>query len=44
MDLPSAFEWSTQESEVEGKEPVDKNVSDVTIKRYSLDLLKMFPH
>lgn len=24
MDLPSAFEWSTQESEVEEKEPVDK--------------------
>ena len=24
MDLPSAFEWSTQESEVEKKGPVDK--------------------
>ena len=27
MDLPSAFEWSTQESEVEEKEPVDKKTS-----------------
>ena len=24
MDLPSSFEWSTQESEVEEKEPTDR--------------------
>ena len=24
MDLPSSFEWSTQESEVEEKEPADR--------------------